>query len=1033
MKAIELYINGKLCDTGNPDDFSVYLKRQLINPSELSSKDTQRSYDISLPASPINNDILRHVNVEEVKSKFTNVYDAILIIGGVKIFEGKFKLNEITRDEYRGNLGTPLRTVKDIFGEKNMNETGKWEVDFHNGDDITRYNKMENPDFFFPLVMYGLLPKKSFTTYNDPDNDQGENKKIELYTGKRVFDKYVILDVEDVPASMNCLTMLRRIFENQGIRLSGSAFSDERLAKLYVSYKNPDNYDMPWNYGDLAKMQISGVWSNAWQKWDDQKLKLESKPTLYEKTPYTQTHPVAQNSKALVYSKNLFNTNNARKCYPYQEEFDKRNSDYYKGYNFEGNYINEDKEKKTYSLRIPHPGYYKVELDASIFIPDSKGSAYKPFQESPMSSSLDVEVKKDETELLYRLAGAEDRGQLYQQKFLGNARYEIKLVRNNNNDAAECSIDGTYFKDNYAQEWSYDKTNKKITSKTDNPLEPSLFPPLTDKIKKEGTQILFVDPKQNPNLIVGFSWGRLRDYQSNFGSNGHDIWQQHIRDAWRHSGADDLKKDTEKDALWATVLAAKSTTPNALEEEDKRSRVIINNPQGYWKVSESNDDINKNAQPIALDHFKINLLNNKKDKEPCVSYARRREFKGKIANSKSTPTNLPPLQCGSGSVKAIVWFDGGDILTLVSSSDYGLWMDHWTWHMLEFDLKVTPYRIDKSYGSFDMNTGKALTEAFYWDEMPVDDFAFRSGNIDLIKFLPSNVKVDDWISNFCKAFNLELTQVDTDAFELNVKHGLETDTSLIIDLDQKANVKVERKNVPLGLPGTFKIGFTCDKDEYGYYSSTLRFKDNGEPERNPIDDSVKQFPPEDGGGTFDTGSAETNTVDHKSNFSYNWMIDLTGEEADGEENKKKVVSVPVISDKEVWKTDNRDYAEMMRKSYTDKAQRFWYKDDNTFPVKLNRIWDVEAGLVSNALIGNNPMVLDYKDQPNSIMQNYFTVLADADNCFTTVECYLSPEEYAMIDRALIRFNGDMYRVAEVDGFDPLGKKKATLKLIRKML
>lgn len=1041
MKSIELYINGKLCDTGNPDDFSVYLKRQLLNPSELSSKDTQRSYDITLPASPTNNDILKHVNVEEVKSKFTNIYDAILIIGGVKVFEGKFKLNEITRDQYRGNLGTPVQTVKDIFGEKNMNETGKWEVEFHDGDDITRYNKMENPDFFFPLVMYGLLPKEYSSSYIDP-----EGKKIKLYSGKRVFDENVLLGIEDVPASLNCLTMLRRIFENQGVRLSGSAFADERLSKLYVSYKNPDNYDMPWNYGDLAKMQINGVWSNAWQQWDDSKQKLGSAPSIYETGLIVKEHPVTVDLPALTFSKNILNSTTARKCYPLQEEPSKRNSDEYKGYNYTGNYIKETPQEDgsyLYSIRIPHPGYYKVELDASLFIPASRGEPHKPFQESAMSSYLDIKLGGAYD---YDLSGADEGG--WTQKYLNASRYEIKLLRSrgDNGFKLDTGMDGTYFRDNYKQDWSFHKisngqTHIKSTSNSLYDYNQNLFPPLDDdnigninKIKEEGTQILFVDPVQNPDLVVGLNWGRLRDHGDHHkDNNGRTRWQQHIRENWVFFEDEESIDKLEKTSLWATVLAAKSIFNEDDKEHDdnKRSRVIINNPQGYWKVSKNYEDTTKNPKPEKVDNFRINLLDNMIDKNYCKSYARRREFNGKIANSTEISPKLPPKQCASGSVKAIVWFDSNEMLTLATCSDYGLNRHSWVWHMLEFDLKITPYRVDKSYGSLDPYTGKALTEAFYWDEMPDDEYAFRSGNIDLIKFLPSNVKVDDWISNFCKAFNLELIQVDTDSFELNIKHGVNSDTSLVIDLDQKANVKVDRKNVPLGLPGTFKIGFTCDKDEYGYYSSTLRIKENGEPERNPFDDSIKQFPPEDGGGTFKTGSVETNTVDHKSNFSYNWMIDMKVTNKDNKE--EKILPLPVISDKEVWKTDNKDYEEMMLKSYTDKAQRFWYKDnETTHPITLNKVWDVEAGLVTNALKGSNPMVLDYKDMPDSIMRNYFTVLADADNCFTTVECYLSPEEYAMVDRALIRFNGDMYHAAEVDGFDPLGKKKATLKLIRKM-
>ena len=126
MTNIELYINGQLADIDSADKFSVYLKRQLINPAELTTKDAQKSYNITLPASQTNNRIFGHTNVEEVQGKFVKLYDARLLVGGVLILDGKFRISEITRDSYKGNLGVPAqKTTKEIFGEKKMSEIGE--------------------------------------------------------------------------------------------------------------------------------------------------------------------------------------------------------------------------------------------------------------------------------------------------------------------------------------------------------------------------------------------------------------------------------------------------------------------------------------------------------------------------------------------------------------------------------------------------------------------------------------------------------------------------------------------------------------------------------------------------------------------------------------------------------------------------------------------------------------------------------------------------------------------------------------------
>ena len=139
--SIELYIKNRLCDINSPESLGIRLKRQFINPAELSVKDAQMSYEITLPATPNNNEIFSHVNVEEVQGKFRIYEDARLYVDGILILDGKFRLSEITQDSYKGNLGVPAPlTAKDIFGETMMNQAGKWLIPFTGVDDITRYN-----------------------------------------------------------------------------------------------------------------------------------------------------------------------------------------------------------------------------------------------------------------------------------------------------------------------------------------------------------------------------------------------------------------------------------------------------------------------------------------------------------------------------------------------------------------------------------------------------------------------------------------------------------------------------------------------------------------------------------------------------------------------------------------------------------------------------------------------------------------------------------------------------------------------------
>lgn len=179
-----------------------------------------------------------------------------------------------------------------------------------------------------------------------------------------------------------------------------------------------------------------------------------------------------------------------------------------------------------------------------------------------------------------------------------------------------------------------------------------------------------------------------------------------------------------------------------------------------------------------------------------------------------------------------------------------------------------------------------------------------------------------------------------------------------------------------------------------------------------------------GGGTYNTGSMEETRITQSSSFSYNWFKTLY-------KNGQTFVDVPVITDNEIWKNDY-DYEEMRSKEYFDKAQRFWYKA-GLLDVTINDAVKVQAAKVSNSYDGNKKMTLNYKNEPDSILRNYFLMMVNNNNNYTVAECYLTAQEYADLNKSLVKLNGDLYHPAEVDGYDPLNRKKCRLKLIRKIM
>ena len=321
---------------------------------------------------------------------------------------------------------------------------------------------------------------------------------------------------------------------------------------------------------------------------------------------------------------------------------------------------------------------------------------------------------------------------------------------------------------------------------------------------------------------------------------------------------------------------------------------------------------------------------------------------------------------------------------------------------LIFPASAATLRTDTSWITIN-NNGNGY-QKMNWN----DESNFKKDDIDLIKFLPNDMKTDEWIDNFCKAFNLTLRMNGLRNFDLDVKQTNTLNTTSVIDLENKANINF-RNNTPLGLPSAFELGFTINDEEEGYRRTG-----------------------EDGGGRFETGTVDGTVLTQTSNFSYCWYKDIRKKV--GSETEK-TIQLPIISNYEIWE-DSMNYSEGVQKLYTSYAQRFWYYKGLLNDVAGNISIggkDLKLADVSNTFNKDKILILDYKNKGNTILTTYFTVIASNDTNYTEIECYLTPDEYDRLDgSSLVKWNGDLYYISSIEGYDITEKNKAKLKLIRKM-
>lgn len=1130
MTNTELYINGILVDVGS--DLAVRLNRQLLNPGELNTKDAQYSYAISLPPTQTNHAAFYYSHIEETKSKFNREYSADLIVNSVRIFRGSFRLSNIDSTGYKGNLYVPAqKTIKDIFGELKLNQNAEYRIPFSDfAASINQYNlsAAAGPQMaIFPFVLYGLLAKVPI------------NKDANNYSARDLWDSTVRIGMQDLAPSINPLLMLRHIFQSQGYVLQGTAFDDRKLTNLYMSYKNADDYVQPWNYGQQAKIQLSGKWSSRHNK------RATGSAIALERGVNQGSDPTGQ-----VYACDLLDATNTQ----LNILEDTGGNVLYKEVN--------DADGVTWvqgQIRIPASGFYKVHFGASLHVYD----LYAWRQTDPKTG---VQHMGDNTQ--------------NSNNDLSQNLYEVRLCRDRGDadfSLAGPKMNNQYYRDNQPQNETFNAENS-----------PKYFPP----VDADGG-INFVDLAQDPHHLLGFAIGReygrpeISGQYTNpldTGNRWASILAAKPALSWQASEnttaptrlaikAPGYSKygyigdfDNEGDNPDSNIDYSAGPFANGMELDNwgnvvapSAGNLTNRNPNYYlslvtgfltyltgwettdyidvrrWKDLKFSADITTDnpdaaivamydddlqfigalftgevatytdepinpvtlcayvrvcgpspiqvtgtdviADNVILNRFPIEryytytitapgfigyaFVHNGSETMPIIAtsfvdgvaqfntvlapiagtldlkltmYLKNPDFDGTVSIAREIQSgsedvigweqttkykidldNAPANFCrrgqyngttgmnstnyGQGDAAAVVWLNAGELITIASVSSEGRYRQNgmhstygWVAHELEFNLSIQPFRIDEDW--LKVTLSGHGTAHMDWND-PVN---FDVDNINLVGFLSADMKTDDFIDNFCKTFNLRLSQVNANTFSLDVKQSKTSVSNRYVEIDS-----AQRINTPLGLPSLYKIGFTVDVDEEGYVESG-----------------------DDGGGQFETGVPDGGTVEQKSTFSFNWFKDITKVEDTG----NVVLPLPIISKKDPW-DNTQSYAEAMLKKYTDQAYRFWYYGGILAASFQFNGTPLSVAQVANQLPGLS--VLNYKNKQYTILDNYFTLLINGASHYTETEAYLTALQYQALDGSIMAmFNGDLYYVAELSGYDPTGKNKTKIKLIRKL-
>lgn len=240
---ISIVVNGEVLEVESQDKINLRINNTVYNPEKVSVTQSEYSFSFNVPQTPKNNRIFGFANVPSVKGKFIRQFNTYVYADEVEIFNGLLRISSISDGKYNCNLiSMKNNSIDEIFGDSKMNEL-KWEVPYIGTATQNAINQQDNPDFFFPLVAYGVFQKDPYMYINGEDTD------LKYFTSTNLLDKWTKFYNETFVPSPKLLELIKKMIQQKGYTYSGDVFTDDLLNKLYLSSSITSEQDPAYNIG----------------------------------------------------------------------------------------------------------------------------------------------------------------------------------------------------------------------------------------------------------------------------------------------------------------------------------------------------------------------------------------------------------------------------------------------------------------------------------------------------------------------------------------------------------------------------------------------------------------------------------------------------------------------------------------------------------------------------------------------------------------------------------------------------------------
>lgn len=292
-------------------------------------------------------------------------------------------------------------------------------------------------------------------------------------------------------------------------------------------------------------------------------------------------------------------------------------------------------------------------------------------------------------------------------------------------------------------------------------------------------------------------------------------------------------------------------------------------------------------------------------------------------------------------------------------------------------------------------------------------------NLNLANFLNGDERISDFVNNFIKEFNLTYSQNDNlIVFDKNnFKKSVEQN---VIDLTNRVT---EYTLEDLEFPKSKQIKYTINDEERGVYISAEKNATGYQMESENFADyadkgSDKVIIEENGDG---------DELEITTKTSYNWYEKFNLEYFTIDKEMIAEYDLPIIA-KDEWMIEGLNYEDAMKKSGVTLKRRYWFPDAQT--QNYVEMFGKPIYLTTCKDIFNNTELSYHTHSENAsetLLTRYFDTNVDTSTNSIIFECYLNILEYQQIKNgSLVKVDDDIYRVIEINGYDPSGKEKCEI-------